>query len=78
MDKVGFSEEMVESLLEDVETHCFRNQMDEKEFVSKIDEVSNLVDSLGIPIYEIPSYIDQKGRESEKLDFEISNQQKKL
>jgi hypothetical protein len=71
LDKLGFSEEMVESLLEDVETHCFRNQMDEKEFVSKIDEMSKLVDSLDVPIHEIPSYIDQKIKQSKKLDLEI-------
>jgi hypothetical protein len=78
LDKLGFSEEMVESLLEDIETHCFRNQMDEKEFVSKIDEVSKLVDSLEISINEIPSYIDQKRGESENLDVEISNKHKKI
>ncbi len=72
LDKLGISEEKVESLLEDIETHCFRNQMDEKEFVSKI------VDSLDVPIHEIPSYIDQKRDESENLDIEISNQHKKI
>jgi hypothetical protein len=75
---LGFSEEMVESLLEDIETHCFRNNVDEKEFVSKIGEMSKLVDSLDVPIYEIPSYIDQKRNTSENLDVEISNQHKKI
>ncbi len=78
LDKLGLGEEMVESLLEDIETHCFRYQMDETEFVSKIDEVSKLVDSLDIPIHEIPSYIDQRRKESENLDVEISNQHKKI
>ena len=78
LGRLGFSEEMVESLLEDIETHCFRNNVDEKEFVSKIGEMSKLVDSLDVPIYEIPSYIDQKRNTSENLDVEISNQHKKI
>jgi hypothetical protein len=40
--------------------------------------MSKLVDSLDIPIHEIPSYIDQKGEESENLDVEISNKHKKF
>ncbi len=52
--------------------------MDEKEFISKIDEVSKIVDSLGISIYEIPSYIDKKKKTLENLDVEISNKHKKI
>ncbi len=78
LDKLGLGEEMVESLLEGIETHCFRYQIDEKEFVSKIDEVSKLVDNLDVPIHEIPSYIDRQREVSENLDVEISNQHKKI
>lgn len=68
----------MESLLEDIEIHCFRDGLDINQFVSKIDKVSKLVDGLGIPVCEIPSYIDQKKKEIKNLEGEWSNWHKKI
>ena len=59
LDELELSEEKVESLLEEINIHCFRKEIDCKEFVSKIDEVSKLVNNLEVSIYNIPSYIDK-------------------
>ena len=73
LDKLGLSEEMMEPLLEDIETHCFRGGLDINQFVSKIREVSKLVDNLGISISEIPSYINQKNEEIKNLESQWSD-----
>ncbi len=60
MDRLELSEEKVEGLLEYINTFCFRNGKDEKEFIFEIDEVFNLSNSLDISPYDISSYIDKK------------------
>ena len=39
--------------------HCFSPGINKKEFISKIDEVSILVNNLDVSIYNIPSYINK-------------------
>ena len=78
LDEFGLKEDMMEVLLENVETHCFRVELDINQFVSKIDEMSKLVDNIGVPICEIPTRIDQKMEEMKNLEGEWSNWHKKI
>jgi chromosome segregation ATPase len=71
MDELEISEEKVESLLEEINTHCFKKEIDSKEFVSKIDEVSKLVNNLDVSIYNIPSYIDKMTKQLAELEKKI-------
>jgi hypothetical protein len=57
----------VEVFLEAINIHCFRKEMDRKEFVFKIDEVSNLDYNLDISIYNIPVFINQKTKQLPSL-----------
>jgi hypothetical protein len=71
LDRLELSEEKVESLLEEIDTHCFRQNINNKEFVSKIDEVSKLVNNLDVSIYNIPSYIDKMTKQLAELEKRI-------
>ena len=62
------SEEKIEIFLEDMNTHCFIQEIGNNEFVAKIDEISNLANTLDISIYDIPSYINQKTKQLAELD----------
>jgi chromosome segregation ATPase len=72
LDELELSEEKVESFLEEINIHCFRKEIDSKEFVSKIDEVSKLVNNLEVSIYNIPSYIDKMTKQLAELEKRIT------
>ena len=65
-------EEEVEVFIEGINAHCFRKEIDSKEFVSKIDEVSKLVNNLEVSIYNIPSYIDKMTKQLAELEKRIT------
>ncbi|MER5174912.1 MAG: hypothetical protein ABJB76_11265 [Candidatus Nitrosocosmicus sp.] len=44
------TEEKMESFIEEINIHCFKNGKNKKEFSSKIDEVSDLANNIGIYI----------------------------
>jgi hypothetical protein len=57
LDGLDISEENVESFLEEINIHCFKKNIHKKEFISKIDEVLKIANSLDLSVYNIPSYI---------------------
>ena len=75
LDKLDLSEEKVELLLENINAYCFIQGLDEKEFVSKIDEVSDLASYLKVPIVDMPSHISQKTEQLDLLDKETTKRQ---
>ncbi len=52
--------------------------MKNKEFVYKIHELSNIAANLGMSIYDIPSYIEEKVNISNNLDKEIIKKQQQI
>ncbi len=46
LDRLELSEEKIEEFLEEISIYCFKQQINEKEFILKIDKVSNLADNL--------------------------------
>ncbi len=59
LDRLELSEEKIAVFLEEVNIHCFRQEINTTEFISKIDEISNLVKNLDFSMYNIPSYINK-------------------
>jgi hypothetical protein len=45
LDGLDISEENVESFLEEINIHCFKKNIDKKEFILKIDEVWKIAES---------------------------------
>ncbi len=65
------TEENVELFLEEINIHCFRKNIPKKEFISKIDEVLKIANSLDLSVYIIPSHF-------KKLTKYLSDLEKKV
>ena len=60
MDRIGLPDEKLESLIEEISVHSFQHEMDEKEFLSKMDEIFQSAIDLDIPISDVLVKISQK------------------
>jgi hypothetical protein len=60
LDRIGMPEEKLESLIEEISIHAFQQEMDEKEFLSKMDEIFQSAIDLDIPISDVLVKISQK------------------
>ena len=60
LDRIGLPEEKLESLIEEISVHSFQHEMDEKEFLSKMDEIFQSAINLDIPISDVLVKISQK------------------
>ncbi len=78
LDRIGLPEEKLETLLEEINVHCFIDGTNEKEFVSKVDEVFELASELNTSIGGIDSQINQKKMELIELDKKIAKKQEEL
>jgi hypothetical protein len=78
LDELELPEENVEALLEEINTHCFRHNINNKQFVSKIEEISKMVNKLDISILNIPAFINQKTKQLTELDKEIAIKQRQI
>jgi len=59
LDRFEMTEENVEIFLEEINIHCFKKNINKKEFISKIDEVWKIVKRLDVSIFNIPIYIEK-------------------
>jgi hypothetical protein len=53
LDRIGLPEEKLELLLEEINIYCFKQEMDEKEFVSKMDDMFQMANDLDILIPDV-------------------------
>ena len=60
LDRIGLPEVKLESLIEEISVHSFQLEMDEKEFLSKMDEIFQSAIDLDIPISDVLVKINQK------------------
>ena len=60
LDRIGLPEEKLELLLEEINVYCFKREMDEKELLSKLDEILQMAYELDIPISDVLKKISQK------------------
>jgi hypothetical protein len=72
LDEKGLSEEQIESIIENMDVHCFRRGVKPEEFVNTINKISLLSDNLGIPIDEISQYISQEQERLKEIRQEIT------
>jgi hypothetical protein len=73
LDEKGLSEEQIESLIENMDVHCFRRGVKPEEFVNTINKISLLSDNLGIPVGEMPEYMIQEQERLKEVREEIIN-----
>jgi hypothetical protein len=70
LDGLDISEENVESFLEEINIHCFKKNIDKKEFILKIDEVWKIAKSLDVSIFNIPVHIQKLTKDLAELEKE--------
>ena len=68
LDRLEMTEEDVEAFLEEINIHCFKKNINKKEFISKIDEVWKIVKRLDVSIFNIPIYIQKLKKELGDLE----------
>ncbi len=78
LDRLELPEENIESFIEEINVHCFKNGLKNKEFIFKIDEVSRISNTIGISIYDIPLYINEKINQLKIHDNEILKKQEQI
>jgi hypothetical protein len=60
MDEMGINEDQIETLIENVNIHCFKRGLSAEEFVNTINKVSALSENIGMPLDQLPNYIAQQ------------------
>ena len=70
LDRLEMTEENVESFLEAINIHCFKKNINKKEFILKIDEVSKIANNLDVSIFNIPSHIQKLTKYLAELEKE--------
>ncbi len=78
LDKIGLPEEKLETLLEEINVHCYIEGTSEKDFISKIDEVFDMAAEFDTSIWDINSQISEKTRQIKDLDKKIAEKQEDL
>jgi hypothetical protein len=53
LDRIGLPEEKLELLLNEINIYCFKQEMDEKEFVSKMGDMFQMANDLDILIPDV-------------------------
>ena len=73
LEDLEITEDQIESLLEEINIYCFKQQITPKDFVLKINEVSDLAMDLQTQIHKLPSFVNQLSSQKGKLEREIAN-----
>jgi len=73
LEQLNITEDQVENLLGEISIYCFKQQITPKDFVLKINEVSDLAMDLQTPIHKLPSFVNQLSSHKGKLEREIAN-----
>ena len=60
MDNMGLNEDQIDSLIENINTHCYKRGLTAEEFVNTVNKVSALSENIGMPVDQLPNYITQQ------------------
>ena len=75
LDQNGVSEEQIESVIENMDVHCFKRDLKPEEFINTINKVCIISDNLGISVDGMSEYITQEQEKLNKIRQEIINLQ---
>ena len=73
LDEMGVSEDQIDSLIDNSNTHCFKRGLTADENFNIVDKVCALSDNVGIPVDQLPHYITQEKLELDKLKEETED-----
>ncbi|TVP39370.1 hypothetical protein [Candidatus Nitrosocosmicus arcticus] len=73
LDGLEVSEEQIENFLEDLSVFFYKDDIrDTEKFLSQLESVSDMAESLDLSIYGIQAYVEEKKAELGTLDKELS------
>jgi hypothetical protein len=64
LNDLRFNEIQADSFLENMAIHCFKEEIDPKEFLFQIGRVCCIAEYLHIPIMQLPDFIEEKTKEN--------------
>ena len=70
---MDLSEDQVESLIENINIHCFKRGLRSKEFVNIVSKSVALSENLGMPVDQLPDYILEQQLELQILKGETED-----
>jgi hypothetical protein len=73
MDDMGLNEDQIESLIENINIHCFKRGLTGEEFINIINKIVVLSQKLRMSVDELPNYIIQQELELEQVKGEIED-----
>jgi hypothetical protein len=74
----NLSEEIIESLIEKINVHCFKRQLKIQDFIEKLDNVTDLSTNLGVPVDNLAVDITQKKNELNLLTKKVQELKNKF
>ena len=78
LDEMDVSEDDIDSLIDNANTHCFKLGLTAEEFLNIVNKVCALSDNLEMPLDELPNYIIQQQLELQKVEKETEEAKTKL
>jgi transcriptional regulator with XRE-family HTH domain len=73
LDDMGLNEDQIESLIENINIHCFKRGLTGEEFINTINKTVVLSQKLRMPVDELPNHIIQLELELEQVEREIED-----
>ena len=73
LDDMGINEDQIESLIENINIHCFKRGLTGEEFINIINKVVVFSQKHGMSLDEVPNYIIQQELELEQVQREIED-----
>ena len=77
LNRLGVNEDLVDSVIEKLHVHCFTKGLGISEFLSRLEYLIDLVNSIGVPIEHLDKYIFERLNTLERLHTDIQNMAKK-
>ena len=73
LDKMGLKDNQIESLIENINIHCFKHGFTNEEFLNIVNNVCALLDNLEMPLDQLPNHIMQQQLELQKVEEETED-----
>src|SRR5215212_1194329 len=73
LDETGLNEDQIESLIENINIHCFKHGLTIEEFVNIINKIVAFSQKLGMPVDQLPNHIIQEELELVKVEEETED-----
>ena len=64
LNGLKLNEIQADSFLEDMAIHCFKEEIDPREFLFQVGRVCSIAEYLKIPIMRLPDYLEEKVKEN--------------